>query len=74
MIVGILSMQKVDNLGSLLQAYGLKKVLESLGSETEFMDIKKIDEDYNLSKEHAQDFSGELEAKGLTGLDRKSVV
>ena len=38
MIVGILSMQKVDNLGSLLQAYGLKKVLESLGSETEFMD------------------------------------
>lgn len=71
MIVGILSMQKVDNLGSLLQAYGLKKVLESLGSETEFMDIKKIDEDYNLSKEHAQDFSGELETKGLTGLYQK---
>lgn len=48
MKTGILSMQNVDNYGSLLQAYGLKKTIESLGSNVEFIDIKKIDSDYNL--------------------------
>ena len=34
-------MQMVDNYGSLLQAYGLKKIVESLGSSVEFIDIEK---------------------------------
>lgn len=48
MKTGILSMQRVNNYGSLLQAYGLKKTIELLGSEVEFIDIKKNEYDYNL--------------------------
>ena len=44
----ILSMQKIDNYGSLLQAYGLKKIIESMGCSVEFIDIEKIEEDYRL--------------------------
>lgn len=36
--VGILSMQRIFNYGSFLQAYGLKKILEDLGCEVEFVD------------------------------------
>lgn len=36
--VGILSMQRIFNYGSFLQAYGLKKILEELGCEVEFVD------------------------------------
>lgn len=36
--VGILSMQRIKNYGSFLQAYGLKKILESLDCEVEFVD------------------------------------
>lgn len=35
---GILSMQRIFNYGSFLQAYGLKKILEDLGCEVEFVD------------------------------------
>lgn len=35
---GILSMQRIYNYGSFLQAYGLKKMLEELGCEVEFVD------------------------------------
>lgn len=35
---GILSMQRIQNYGSFLQAYGLKKILEELGWEVEFVD------------------------------------
>lgn len=38
MRIGIMSMQRVANYGSYLQAYGLKKVIESLGHEVEFVD------------------------------------
>ena len=38
--VAILSMQRVKNYGSFLQAYGLKKTIESLGYTVEFVDIK----------------------------------
>ena len=48
MKVCILSMQKIQNFGSLLQAYGLKKMIEDLGHEVYFLDIKKIDADYEL--------------------------
>ena len=40
MKVGIMSMQRVRNYGSFLQAYGLKKTIESLGHEVEFVDYK----------------------------------
>lgn len=36
--VGILSMQRILNYGSFLQAYGLKRILESLGCDVEFVD------------------------------------
>ena len=36
--VGIMSMQRIKNYGSFLQAYGLKKILESLGCDVEFVD------------------------------------
>lgn len=36
--VGIMSMQRIINYGSFLQAYGLKAMLEELGSEVEFVD------------------------------------
>lgn len=38
MKVGILSMQRIANYGSFLQAYGLKSILEELGCEVEFVD------------------------------------
>ncbi len=36
--VGILSMQRIANYGSFLQAYGLKKILEDLNCDVEFVD------------------------------------
>ena len=39
--VGILSMQRVINYGSFLQAYALKSILENLGAECYFIDIEK---------------------------------
>ena len=40
MKVGILSMQRVKNYGSFLQAYALKETLNDLGHESFFIDIK----------------------------------
>lgn len=36
--VGILSMQRIANYGSFLQAYGLKEIFEELGCKVEFVD------------------------------------
>lgn len=40
MRIGIISMQRVANYGSFLQAYGLKKTIEELGHEVSFIDYK----------------------------------
>lgn len=40
MKVGIMSMQRIINYGSFLQAYGLKKTIENLGHTVEFVDYK----------------------------------
>lgn len=40
MKVGIISMQRVNNFGSFLQAYSLKKHVEAKGHECQFIDIK----------------------------------
>lgn len=36
--VGILSMQRIKNYGSFLQAYGLKRILEEMGADVQFVD------------------------------------
>ena len=38
--VGILSMQRICNFGSFLQAYALKKTIEQLGHEVVFVDYR----------------------------------
>lgn len=38
--IGIMSMQRIQNYGSFLQAYGLKKTIESLGYSVCFVDYK----------------------------------
>lgn len=38
--VGIMSMQRIRNYGSFMQAYALKKIIESLGNDVEFIDYK----------------------------------
>ena len=43
MNIGILSMQKVMNYGSFLQAFALKKTIESWGHQCEFIDIEQGD-------------------------------
>ncbi len=53
MKVGIMSMQRVRNYGSFLQAYGLKKTIESLGHEVEFVDYK-VEPPLNLPKKVEQ--------------------
>lgn len=40
MKISILSMQRVINYGSFLQAYGLKKILEQKGNSVDFIDVK----------------------------------
>lgn len=70
--VSILSMQRINNMGSLLQAYGLKRLLEGVDkSNVTFKDIKRINEDYNLLNERPQDFSTEHEKGGVLGKIRK---
>lgn len=39
MKIGILSMQRIINYGSFMQAYGLKCILEEMGHQCEFIDI-----------------------------------
>lgn len=60
MKIGILSMQKVDNYGSVLQAYSLKKMIETLGHQVEFIDIKRgKDENLNAQCEKLSSYSAD---------------
>ena len=58
--VCILSMQQIDNYGSVLQAYCIKKIIESMNCTVSFIDIKKIEEDtnrdYYLTSDEALDY------------------
>lgn len=67
MNICVLSMQNVNNFGSVLQAYGLKKTLESLGGQVEFLDIKAIEEDNKLRGNQILDHSNEREKAGILG-------
>lgn len=64
MRVCILSMQRVPNFGSLLQAYSLKRLLEGLGHEVSFLDIEKNDEDDALLGDFRRSSINEREDKG----------
>lgn len=64
MKICILSMQRVNNLGSLLQAYSLKKILEEMGHTVFFIDIEK--DKNNIIKITKNDFKEEREeSEGL---------
>jgi hypothetical protein len=58
MKVGIMSMQRIINYGSFLQAYGLKKTIESLGNEVIFVDYRVekplIDNNYTVVKRQSK--------------------
>lgn len=41
-------MQKVQNVGSLLQAYSLQKMLKDMGNDVSFIDIQRIEEDARM--------------------------
>ena len=66
MNICILSMQRINNMGSLLQAYALKKILEMNGVEVSFIDIKYI-EDFKLLENYQLRFAVKLKKKGILG-------
>ncbi len=63
MKVCILSMQRVLNYGSLLQAYSLKKMITSLGHEVSFIDIEPNEQD-NLKRLKVKSFDEGLKLSG----------
>lgn len=77
MNICILSMQRVQNYGSLLQSYALKKVLEEMGHTVFFLDIERNEADDRLRQGGTQLFADEGPQRGLFGklkkLDRYSV-
>lgn len=54
-------MQEINNMGSLLQAYALKKILSNLGNSVEFLDIQRREEDYILLGDYRKKFDDESE-------------
>ena len=60
--IGILTMQRIINNGSLLQAYGLKKSIEILGHEVQFADYRVADAttEYFTWKERLQKFNSSI--------------
>lgn len=68
MKVGILSMQRIDNYGSLLQAYALKSLIESLGHTVGFLDIETGD------TSHAAEASQALQSEYHNRLNRDNVL
>lgn len=55
MKIGILSMQKILNYGSFLQAYSLKRQMELLGNDVYFIDIEKGRElDFSNKENHIE--------------------
>lgn len=56
MQVCILSMQNVQNFGSLLQSYSLKKIIEGLGHDVSFIPIEPNEDDNSLMIGAAEDY------------------
>lgn len=70
MKVCILTMQRVNNMGSLLQSYALKKIIESFNCEVDFLDIRRIEDDYILLGDVREEYH-ELERQGIVGKLKK---
>lgn len=64
MKVCILSMQNVQNMGSLLQSYSLKKIIEKMGHEVFFLDIERREEDDALLNAFRNSFPIEFQSNG----------
>lgn len=69
MKICILSMQRVQNFGSLLQSYALKKLLTQMGHTVSFLDIQRNEADDLLLKGEIHEFS--LEGDKNRGLVSK---
>ena len=54
MRIAILSMQRINNYGSLLQSYSLMKLLQQFGHDVYFLDIKSREEDKILLDNNSQ--------------------
>ena len=61
MNICILSMQRVNNYGSLLQSYSLKKILEQMGYSVSFIDIEQNPEENKYMKGYRQYYINENE-------------
>ena len=70
MKICILSMQRINNFGSLLQAYSLKKMLEQLGHQVSFLDIERNEADALLGKVSRKLTAREAVLKKLQKIDR----
>lgn len=71
MKICILSMQMVDNYGSVLQAYALKRIIENCGHQVEFIDILPNFNEDELLKDSRQIFEEDIENYHKMGILRQ---
>lgn len=70
MKICILSMQRVQNFGSLLQGYSLKKILEEYGNEVHFIDIQRNESDDSLLNQSSDIVTNGMVTKILDKLNK----
>lgn len=71
MKVGIMSMQRIQNYGSFLQAYALKKTIESLGHEVVFVDYHPGE---SIAKQKTNKGALDYVKLGIRFIDHRSTV
>ena len=64
-------MQMVDNYGSVLQAYALKRIIENCGHQVEFIDILPNFNEDELLKDSRQIFEEDIENYHKMGILRQ---
>lgn len=77
MRVGIMSMQRVVNHGSFMQAYGLKSMIESLGHDVTFVDYKPAPcvPGLRSERERVKDWLGRVKADvRFTDMGRRALI
>lgn len=67
MKVKILSMQRINNHGSFLQSFALKKMIEKQGGEVSFLDIKKGEDNSAYAVSVSSEFSGNKRYENVIG-------
>ena len=65
-----MSMQRVCNFGSVLQAYSLKKMLEELGNEVDFVDYELHDDDPVMLPTYSVQYKSENSGWSKSGISR----